>query len=135
MVTLSELKEALAHFHQSFPRPGVPDLLSRLTTISFDYEQDWSRLWLDDGVLRKHADDPCVYFFFNDTEGLMYIGSTWTLGKRFYQHFDVENAKYKNCTSSLAILALPEENWFETQAIEAYLIEKLKPPHNTVGKW
>jgi hypothetical protein len=49
--------------------------------------------------------------------------------------FGVKNTKFKNCTSSLAILALPEENWFETQAIEAYLIEKLKPPNSTVGKW
>jgi len=135
VVTLSDLQDALAYFNQSFPRPRVSDLLSRLTPVKFTYEQDWPQLWSDGGVLRKYADDACVYFFFNDTEGLLYIGSTRILGNRFFQHFDVKDAKWKDRTSSLAILPLPKESWFEILAIEAYLIQQLKPPHNSVGKW
>ena len=134
MATLIDFQEALGRFQKLFPRPGVPDLLSRLKFVEFSYKQDWSRLWSDGGVLQTHADDPCVYFFFDSAKQLIYIGETRILGKRFYQHFDQKNAKWSDRTNNLAILPLPKENWFETAAIERYLIQQLQPQGNIVGK-
>jgi hypothetical protein len=133
VTTIKELQETLENFDQSFPRPGVANLPSRLKQVKFTYEQGWPELWSDGGVLRAYAEDPCVYFFFNEEEELMYIGSTRNLGKRFKQHFDVKGAKWKDQTRNLAILPLKNDSWFEILAIEAYLIQELNPPQNKVG--
>jgi hypothetical protein len=133
MTTKDDLQAALATFHKHYPRPGVPDLLSRLKFVEFNYERDWSRLWSENGVLHLHANDPCVYFFFAGNGDLLYVGSTRALGNRFSQHFDVKDAKWKDRTKSLAILPIPKENWFEVRAIEGYLIQQLAPPENYIG--
>ncbi|HET8637795.1 MAG TPA: GIY-YIG nuclease family protein [Acidobacteriaceae bacterium] len=134
MATLKDVSNSVVTFEQSFPRPGVPDLSARLTSFQFVYEQDWPRLWAEGGTLRKFAEDPCVYFFFDEEESLMYIGSARVLGNRFFQHFDAKHAVWKRRTRGLAILPLPKDSWFEIRAIEAYLIQKLDPSHNVVGR-
>lgn len=134
MANYENVIKAVETFDRAYKRPAIDDLPSKLTYVIFENSAEWERLWSDGGALRMHAEDPCVYFFFDDNKELLYIGKADILGKRFYQHFSQTNAEWNGKVNNLAILPLPKESWFETFAIEAYLIRELKPPCNKVGK-
>lgn len=131
---IEDVRTELTFLDKNFPRPGIQDLTSKLKDLEYSYYDDWPKHWEKDGFLRKYAETHCVYFFFDEHKNLLYIGATKTLGHRFYKHFDSGNAKWRDLVYSLAILPIPEPNWFELHAIEAFLIYKLQPPKNIVGK-
>lgn len=89
----------------------------------------WPSYWSDDGILRKYAEEPCVYTFFDHEGKILYIGQTQCLGKRFGWHFS-KNRIGKEQTGAIAFIPVPRNCWFEILAIEAYLIDKLQPPAN-----
>jgi hypothetical protein len=124
--------KAIKDFDNNFKRPSI-DCLETCFSSTDVTEQKWASLWAEDGFLRKLTDEPCVYFFFNGVGELIYIGKAEVLGYRFGSHFS-KGSKWSGVIKTIGILAVPRESWFEIVAIEAYLIELLKPSENKLGK-
>jgi excinuclease UvrABC nuclease subunit len=97
-------------------------------------ESNWATLWAEGGLLRAYANEPCVYFFFNQEGELLYIGKAEVLGFRMGSHFQGKNSKWREVAKTIGILPVPRDSWFEILAIEAYLIGLLKPSGNNLGK-
>ena len=127
-----EVKEAIKEFDNKFKRPGIECLVScfHSTPVSDD---NWASLWADRGLLRTYTDEPCVYFFFNENEELQYIGKAEVLGYRMGSHF-AKDSKWRDIVKKVGVLPVPRKSWFEILAIEAYLIDLLQPPENSLGK-
>lgn len=130
------VRDALRLFESKWPRPGLPDALEALYEVqdNVDIPSNWKLAWADGGILRKHAESPCVYFFFDSGGKLLYVGQTRILGKRMASHFDVKNSRWKGRVASIGLLPIPTECWFEILAIEAFMIQELSPPENNIGK-
>ncbi|PHI37478.1 hypothetical protein CBQ28_08905 [Pseudoalteromonas sp. GCY] len=131
-MNVESVKEAIAEFDTKFKRPGIDSLVEcfQSTTVT---QSNWSSLWADKGLLRTYTDEPCVYFFFNNKEELQYIGKAEILGYRMSKHF-AKNSKWYDEVKTIGILPVPRDSWFEIVAIEAYLIDLLRPPANSIGK-
>lgn len=80
-----------------------------------------------------------VYLVYNKEQKLIYIGTARHLGNRLGVYFGAQ----KKCQVKqvwgdrpryLITVGVPDETWFEAHSLEAYLISKLNPPLNTVGK-
>ena len=126
--TLEHLREALAEFDLKHKRPVISDTSSLIQTLVLE-EGKWGSYWDKGALLNIYADEPCVYCFFDQSGLLIYIGQTKILGNRFGVHFSKDGLGVTH-TKSLALIPIPRECWFEILAIEAYLIEKLRPLHN-----
>ncbi|MCL1115574.1 GIY-YIG nuclease family protein [Shewanella basaltis] len=124
--------EAITVFDLNFKRPGIDCLKECFSSIDIT-EQNWASLWAEGGYLRELTNEPCVYFFFDGVGELKYIGKAEVLGYRFGAHFS-KGSKWSGLIKTIGILAVPKESWFEIVAIEAYLIDFLKPSENKLGK-
>lgn len=122
------LRSALTEFDFNHKRPSMEKLNLLLQTLTLE-EGLWPSYWADGGLLRKYASEPCVYAFFGHNGEILYIGQTKILGKRFGAHFS-EGGLANGTTGSIAFIPVPKESWFEILAIEAYLIDSLRPPLN-----
>jgi hypothetical protein len=127
-VTLEDLRQALIEFDQNHPRPVIGHTVNLLQILVLE-EGKYGSYWDKGAFLNIYADEPCVYMFFDQIGQLIYIGQTKVLGNRFGKHFSKEGLGMTHA-KSLALLPLPRECWFEILAIEAYLIERLRPLHN-----
>ena len=135
-IPLSAVLEALADFHQRFPRPGIDALeLSEPYFVETD--------WAIKGKSVPHSYHAGVYFLFNRDEALLYIGKSDGLGARVGGRFMwnayktagvVKDPSHRGAgVVSVRAIAFLDEHWFESAAVEAYLIDALKPPLNRVG--
>lgn len=125
---IDSLLSALDEFDQNHKRPSMAELTSLLKTLTLE-DGRWPSYWADGGLLRQYADEPCVYVFFGHGGEILYIGQTKVLGTRFGVHFS-KGGLAKGRAGSIAFVPVPRECWFEILAIEAYLIDKLRPPYN-----
>ena len=135
MIRINTVIEALIEFDRVFKRPQIDKLPERLTYFPIKSEppNNWASHWAPGGVLRTHADAPCVYFFFDELEALQYIGKADVLGHGMCQHHEEKGGRWRHVAKWMAVLPIPQESWFEIAAIEAYLIKKLSPPRNIIG--
>jgi len=142
--TYAEVQKAILAFHEKWRRPGIEDLPSRLSCVSFKDPVEWARLWAEDGELQKHSRKTGVYFFFDTNQNLLYIGSAQVIGNRLYQHFHVPGSPSprplpewveKEKVQYVAILDVPDVCWFEAPAIEAYLIKALSTTTRVHSRW
>ncbi len=115
-----------------FKRPSIDSLEKYFSSTDISKE-NWASLWAEAGFFRELANEPCVYFFFNDMGEVIYIGKAEVLGYRLGAHFS-KGSKWTGVVKTIGVLAVPRESWFEILAIEAYLIELLKPVENKLGK-
>ncbi len=127
-ITLNDLHQALSEFDATHPRPIMGDTASRIQPLILE-DGKWGSYWDHGALLKTYAEEACVYAFFDQADQLIYIGQTKVLGNRFGAHFSKDGIGITH-TKSLALIPVPRECWFEILAIEAYLIEKLRPVHN-----
>jgi hypothetical protein len=83
-----------------------------------------------------------VYLIYSESFDLLYVGKSsmsQCLRKRLYRHFGggvtcVLNDPWPQAPRFIVNIAVPEEMPFEAPALEEYLIKKLQPLLNAVGK-
>jgi len=131
MSKLTDVIEAISLLNNEYPRPGIPDplQLSQEFRIPEDYEKKSF----------PFASYPGVYLFFDENETLLYIGKASSgLGQRIGNEYIGRSGVLKTNKISgakvLRTIKLPKEHHFEAPAIEEFLIYKLKPTRNSVGK-
>lgn len=132
-VSLHDVELAIAEFNREFPRPKVGAV-----TLSSPF------FIIDDFAVASfpNAAAAGVYFVFDRDDNLLYIGKADGLGARLGSHFGwnadrtsgrVKNAKL-NGAHAVRTIGLPEESRFEAAAIEAFLIWRLDPGLNVIGR-
>lgn len=139
-IPLATLIEVLDEFHERFPRPGLgPFMLSE----PYFVEEDWT----DRTKSVPHAPLPGVYFLFNPSDDLLYVGKSEVglgrrVGGRFTTNPDgskrgmvVDPVHRAAGVVSVRAIAVPKQRWFEVGSIEAWLIDRLKPPLNDLGTY
>jgi hypothetical protein len=83
-----------------------------------------------------------VYLIYSESFELLYIGKSsmnQCLGKRLWRHFGggeicAPKDAWPQAPRFVVNIAVPEEMPFEAPALEEYLIKKLQPSLNTVGR-
>jgi hypothetical protein len=133
-------KEVLEFYVSTYRREGLPpfeiskpfDLLPNIPPkIDFNVELTWRDPW-------PFGPRAGVYFVYAENGELIYIGKANVLGNRFYTYFGAgSECVYKESWGTppryIRAVAVPIDMPFEALALEAYLISKLKPKHNTLG--
>ena len=137
MPSLAQLKTAIDELNARFPRPSLPPL--ELSDV-YDLREDWPR--------KKYpcSDSPGVYALIDETDEVAYVGKASfnhvignRLGARFcygpdkavmltVPEWQSERIRY------IAAIGLPAEHAFEAPAIEEFLIHRLQPRLNSVGR-
>jgi hypothetical protein len=133
MPTLAELHACIRELNEHFPRPG----LTLEFSTPYDLASDWPNTW-------PGAVSAGVYAFIGEQDDLLYVGKAScgaTIGSRLGAYFGYgpeRRAKVYNDfyagVRKVATLALPEGRQFEAPAIEEFLIARLGPPLNKVGR-
>jgi GIY-YIG catalytic domain len=129
METLQEIKNALDDFLKYVPA------LSQLSPEGpWFMPIDW-----DKKVSFPNAELPGVYFFQNNEGNLIYIGKASNgLGERIGSGYIGQGGKIKDSkiadASQLYTIGLPKDLFFIAPAIEEFLIFKLDPKGNTIGR-
>ncbi|CAM2163214.1 GIY-YIG domain-containing protein [Burkholderia cepacia] len=133
IVSVSDVESALSEFNKAFPRPNVGDIS---LSSSFRVVDDFAASRF------PNAASAGVYLVFDSNDHLLYVGKADGLGARLGSHFGwnadrtaghVKNAKLSEAYA-VRTIALPSESWFEAAAIEAFLIRRLGPSLNVVGR-
>ena len=127
---------ALDYFNDNYPRPGIGP-------ISIEGEYDLVTDWPKDYPNIRSAG---VYIFLDKESNLLYIGKTScnnTFGYRLTAYFNYGPRPERKCkikndyysdVRKILLIPLPKDHIFEAGAIEEYLIEKLNPKLNVIGK-
>ena len=128
MSSLQEIKNALAEFHKYLPL--LPNLYPE---GPWNIPSDWDKKSF------PNAELPGVYFFLNAAGNLIYIGKASAgLGQRLGNGYIGQGGKIKDPkvaeASQLYTIALPKELFFIAPALEEFLIFKLDPKGNTIGR-
>ncbi len=78
-----------------------------------------------------------VYYFRNDSRGVLYVGRALPgtkFGSRIWSHLRAEDAEWKediqHASAVLGFIPVKDEHWYMASALELYLIDILEPPHN-----
>ncbi|WP_167760330.1 GIY-YIG nuclease family protein [Paraburkholderia pallida] len=132
-VSLNDVELAKLEFNREFPRPKVG-----VVTLSSPF------FIVDDFAFASfpNAAAAGVYFVFDRDDNLLYIGKADGLGARLGAHFGwnadrtAGRVKSANLDGAHAVrtIGLPGESSFEAAAIEAYLIRRLDPGLNVIGR-
>lgn len=128
------LQEALNEFNATYPRPGIePLVLSK----PYDLQQDWPTNY----PFMRHKG---VYCFVDEAGTLTYVGKVSCrndFGYRLAGYFEYgpdrrARAKHSHhaATRYIYVISLPSGHEFEAPAIEEWLISRLNPPLNKVGR-
>ena len=135
MATIDDLIKELKNFNSRYPRPkiGILEL-----SAAYDIRVDFTKVY-------PGTEFPGVYVISKVNGEILRIGKascSSSLGKRlssYYRWHDkkyIGVGKYEGYTEAFIIhtISLPQDRAFEAPAIEEYLIDRLKPPYNKVGK-
>lgn len=127
MTTYSDLKKFIESFNAEFPRPNLNLTLGELSPVVTD------QMW-------QNADKPGLYFLFDQTQKLLYIGKASfgsNIGVRIGERFSSKDCSCIDprfeAVTCLATIALPRDRAFEAPSIEEFLISHIKPQLNTIG--
>jgi hypothetical protein len=127
--TLEELCAVLNQFNSDFPRPEMGVL--HLSNIAKVTEAR--------GRYPNH-DKPGVYVFLNANRQLTYVGKATydeTIGTRLRKHYYADGrpmSSYAQDAVFVASIPFPKDRSFEGAALEEYLILRLSPPRNRLGR-
>jgi hypothetical protein len=133
VVSRSSVATALSEFNRNFPRPKVGSVV---LSDAFRIVEDYA------GGSFPNSACGGVYLIFDRYDNLLYVGKADGLGVRLGAHFGwnaertagrVKSAKLKDAYA-VRTIGLPDESRFESTAIEAFLIRKLDPSLNVVGR-
>lgn len=88
--------------------------------------------------LNHHAG---VYIILTEDDEVIYVGQSGSFGYRFYQYFKdnngncvVRSANWSKQPFAIVAIGVPNDKKYERLSLEGYLIEKLQPIDNKVGK-
>lgn len=106
----------------------------------FDLEKHWK-----DDLYFPNADKSGVYAIFDKNKDLLYLGKASnksSIGRRLYDHFkgykkpDWSEEKFKKDWEGIPryILTYSVEHPFEAPSLEEFLISRLQPKSNSVGR-
>lgn len=130
---------ASRHRHPDFPplEAGGPfDLFPSLPLpVGIVPQGGWTEQW-------PFAERAGVYLIYSESFALLYVGKSsmnQCLRKRLWRHFGggatcVLNEPWTQAPRFVVNIAVPDEMAFEAPALEEYLIKKLQPLLNTVGR-
>lgn len=132
-----QFREALEEFkrwrHPDLPplKVGEPYALFP-DKASADVKLHWNEKW-------PNSDDPGVYLIFSVSGLLLYVGKSWTLGGRLAAYFGGRSdcrikGNWKEDPQYVVTVAVPANRRWEAAGLEEFLIERLRPCNNTVGK-
>jgi hypothetical protein len=145
MKDLPHIREAIAIYHDGHRHPKHDKLmLSGLYALAADAPAPpgeelagkWPEVW-------PNTASPGVYLIFDGGLNLLYVGKAQNqLGYRLSAHFQGGKTapacriveQWSQRPAYVATVPFPESSWFEALALEGYLIEKLDPPDNKIGK-
>ncbi len=134
MKDIDKIQSAINDLNTNYPRPRIG-----LIAIDgqYDLENDWPKAY-------PNVKSAGVYILLDSNNSLLYVGKTScdsSFGKRFNQYFmygedkkyKVKNKYYAEVKKILTI-PLPSGHEFEASAIEEFLIQKLNPRLNKIGR-
>ncbi len=132
------VEAAIAKLNKVYPRPGIGPLeLSPPYVIDVQYPDDYWPHRRDWGQGPGGAGVAGVYFFFDKSGSLLYVGKATCLATRLSQYFRIGPDKKAVPTSDksegvslVRVISLPPGHGFEASAIESFLIQELSPPRN-----
>ena len=131
--------------------PTIKDAESLITAYNQRYNTQF-RLHEKYDLFPESKDDygfrnpwPCydkagVYLILSSDEEIIYVGQSRSMGSRFYRYFKDKEGScviMDNWTKKPRyIIAIPSEEGaaYERLSLEEYLIERLAPSDNTLGK-
>lgn len=85
-----------------------------------------------DNFLLHFLNIKAIYFIFSDKK-IIYIGYSYNLGPRLRCH--LSDQRYYEKVTSIKILRLKYDDWFDGAGIEAYLINKYNPKYNKTNAY
>jgi hypothetical protein len=100
---------------------------------SSDVKLHWNEQW-------PNSDDPGVYLIFSASGLLLYVGKSWFLGSRLGAHFGgsstcwIKEGGWTEDPLYVITVGVPAKARFEAACLEEFLIERLQPCDNSVGK-
>jgi len=129
---MEKLIVAIEEMNRLHPRPNFEIKL----TEPFDTNNPWDHSSWPNNAL------PGVYIFTSSDREVQYIGkASRGIGSRLNAYWrkgklgETESKSWKSESCRfIYTIGIPKECWFEASAIEAFLISKVQPPRNTVGK-
>lgn len=132
MKKANDLIQQIEIFNKEYPRPRM-NLLK--ITGRYDIKNDWPNIWPDN-------ESPGIYILLDEESNIHYIGkSSVSIGSRLSSYFFYGTEKeakayYEelNIIRYIWTISVPFERAFEVSSIEEYLIQKLNPPINRIGK-
>ena len=126
---IDRLVIVLDEFNEAFPRHGFRVLISE----KYDIGRDWKKTW-------PSNEKPGVYVLIDESLYVQYIGkASNNIGARLNSHktsglLNKDIDKNPLHIRYIWTIAVPDESFFEASAIEEYLIRRLNPPLNRIGK-
>lgn len=132
-ISLADVESAIFDFNLDFPRPKIGAIS---LSAAFSIVNDFASSSYPNAALAG------VYLIFDRDDNLLYIGKSDGLGGRLGSHFgwnsDRTAGRVKNerlaDAHSVRTIGLPKESRFEAPAIEAFLIRRLDPDLNVIGR-
>lgn len=136
--------EAVHEYSTKHRNPNSPPLASsaaldlypsRPSPTGFNAKLTWRDPW-------PYAESPGVYIIYAENLELMYVGKTSMnrcLGRRLYEYFGggaacTPKAQWLTSARYVINIAVPQDHSFEAPALEEFLIKKLQPRCNVVGR-
>lgn len=135
MPNLQDLQAALEEFNTQYPRPNMDKLLlSDEYNILKDFRSHY-----------PYAEYPGVYAIFNFSGELLRLGKSScnsTLGARLSTYYKWDKVEYIGVPKHIGYedviiirtIKFPKDRAFEAPALEEFLIGKLNPRFNTLGR-
>ena len=82
-----------------------------------------------------------VYLILSEDNEVIYVGQSLCFGSRFYQYFQDDNGTcvvrspyWTKKPHALVALEAPKDRKYERLSLEEFLIQRLQPVDNTIGK-
>lgn len=142
--SLHRLRDEITRFTDLYRRVGLPDFQLGIPLDLYPEKQPILKIcplltWADQWPFHDH---PGVYSLFSEQFELLYIGKASMgrcLGKRLYEYFGSAGACRPKHEWLLPVryvvnTACVKGSPFEAPALEEYLIWRMSPPLNGVGK-
>jgi hypothetical protein len=129
MSGIDDLRGALSEYHQVWRHPSLKELK---VSETYDIENDFKKCYPGDGR-------PGCYVFLDQSYNIIYVGKSGSLGPRIHSYFlsyrEHKRLIFRDSWSVTPryIVCVEVKESFEAPSLEEFLIQRLKPPANTVG--
>lgn len=137
-ITESDVELALNKFNEIYPRPGIQAMeLSDRYYLDSDYPDNYwphKREW---GNGAGGIGVAGVYFFFDPSGALLYVGKAACIATRLSNYFRIGTDRKAVPTSDksegvsyIRTISFPQGHGFEASAVESYFVQELAPSRN-----